>query len=179
MTETTPPPSSTQSARAAVTIRASEPADSDAIADLLQLPNVRFGTLRLPYRSREEVRRFLETPDENRTSIVAVLDGRVVGQAGLLRYKGRRSHAAGLGIVVHDDFHGRGVGSALLAALIDAADKWLNITRIELTVYTDNASAIRLYKKFGFEVEGTRRADAFRDGVFVDLLALARVRLPT
>jgi L-phenylalanine/L-methionine N-acetyltransferase len=78
---------------------------------------------------------------------------------------------------VHDDHCGRGIGSALTAALVDVADHWLSLKRLELTVYVDNEPAIRLYKKFGFEVEGTRRADSFRDGKFVDVLMMARVRV--
>jgi putative acetyltransferase len=78
---------------------------------------------------------------------------------------------------VHDDFHGRGIGSALMAALIDVADKWLDLKRLELTVYVDNAAAVALYRKFGFEVEGTRRGDTFRDGRYVDSFAMARLQL--
>ncbi|HEX4946421.1 MAG TPA: GNAT family N-acetyltransferase, partial [Blastocatellia bacterium] len=48
--------------------------------------------------------------------------------------------------------------------------------RMELTVYTDNAAAIALYQKFGFEIEGTQRKAAFRDGVFVDTFLMARVK---
>ena len=40
--------------------------------------------------------------------------------------------------------------------MIDLAENWLGLTRIELTVYADNASAIALYKKFNFEVEASR-----------------------
>ena len=75
-----------------------------------------------------------------------------------------------------DDFHGRGVGAALLGALVDTADKWLNLRRLELAVYVDNEPAIRLYKRFGFVIEGTRRAAAFRDGEFVDDYVMARLR---
>jgi hypothetical protein len=68
---------------------------------------------------------------------------------------------------VHDEFCGRGIGSALLAALIDLSDNWLNLKRLELTVYVDNEPALRLYRKCGFEAEGTRRRDVFRDGHYV------------
>ncbi len=76
---------------------------------------------------------------------------------------------------VRDDWQGQGVGSALMQAALDLADNWLNLTRVELTVYTDNAAAIALYTKFGFEIEGTHRAFALRDGVFVDAHAMARL----
>jgi putative acetyltransferase len=59
---------------------------------------------------------------------------------------------------------------------IDLADKWLNLTRLELEVYTDNEAAIQLYKRFGFELEGTLRQDAFRDGQYVDSYKMARLR---
>jgi putative acetyltransferase len=162
---------------ASVMIRAREPGACQEIADLMSLPKVRFGTLRLPFTSREYWHRLMEKPAEGHTSIVAVLDGHIVGVAGFIQGKGRRSHVGELFMSVHDDHCGRGIGTALLAALVDAADNWLNIRRLELTVYVDNEPGIRLYKKFGFEIEGTRRADAFRAGKFIDSLMMARVRL--
>ena len=36
--------------------------------------------------------------------------------------------------MVHDHFHGRGIGSALLGALIDTADRWLNLRRLDSNV---------------------------------------------
>jgi L-phenylalanine/L-methionine N-acetyltransferase len=157
-------------------IRAREPGDAPEIAALLQLPRVRWGTLQLPYVSAEERRKQIESAPDGQVMIVAVLDGRLVGSADIVRGKGRRSHIGGIGMCVHDDFQQRGIGARLLAALIDTADNWLNLQRLELTVYVDNAPAIRLYKKFGFAVEGRRRATAFRDGVFVDDFMMARVR---
>ena len=70
---------------------------------------------------------------------------------------------------------GQGVGAALMQALCDYADRWAQVLRIELTVFADNAGAIALYRKFGFEVEGTHRGYALRDGVYVDALAMARL----
>jgi L-phenylalanine/L-methionine N-acetyltransferase len=171
-----PPADDAPSPATGLIIRAQEPSDWAGIAAVMALPKVRWGTLQLPYTSKEEWRKRTENPSEDRTGIVAVLDESIVGVAGIWRQKGRRRHAGGLGMSVHDDFHQRGIGSALMAALIDAADNWLDLKRIELTVYVDNAPAIALYRKFGFEVEGTRRADTFRDGRYVDSFEMARLR---
>ena len=54
---------------------------------------------------------------------------------------------------VRDDWQRKGVGTALMQAAVDLADKWLNLERLELEVYTDNVPAIRLYEKFGFTIE--------------------------
>jgi putative acetyltransferase len=81
-----------------------------------------------------------------------------------------------IGMAVPSPWQGKGIGSALLAALIDLADNWLNVTRLELTVYTDNTRAISLYRKFGFEIEGTHRAYALRAGAYVDAHAMARLK---
>jgi putative acetyltransferase len=164
------------SGRARLIVRAREPSDWQEIAALMQLPRVRWGTLRLPFVSAEETRKWMEKPPEGHVGIVAMLDGQLVGAADVTQYKGRRSHAGGIGLCVRDDFHRRGIGSALLATLLDVADNWLNLRRLELTVYVDNEPAVRLYERFGFLIEGTRRSDAFRDGAFADSYAMARLR---
>ncbi len=81
-------------------------------------------------------------------------------------------------MAVRDDWQGKGVGTALMGAALDLADNWLDLTRVELTVYTDNAAGIALYEKFGFEIEGTHRRYAFRNGEYVDAYSMARLRTP-
>jgi putative acetyltransferase len=76
---------------------------------------------------------------------------------------------------VHDSWHGMGIGKALLASLLDIADNWLNLTRLQLGVVTDNAPAIALYTKAGFISEGIKRADVFRAGAFADTQLMARL----
>ena len=63
-----------------------------------------------------------------------------------------------------------------MQAGLDLADNWLNLTRLELEVYSDNEPAIRLYERFGFEREGVLRQHAFRAGQYVDSIMMARLR---
>jgi putative acetyltransferase len=79
-------------------------------------------------------------------------------------------------MAVRDSWQGKGVGTALMAAAIDVADNWWQVRRVHLEVYTDNEPAVALYRKFGFEVEGTLRQDAFREGEYVDSYVMARLR---
>ena len=158
-------------------IRATRISDAEGVAALNNLPGVRTGTLRLPYESLEQTRKWLESHGPGSLSIVAEHDSKIIRSAGLHRYPGRRSHAAALGMAVRDDCQGKGVGTALLRELIDAADNWLGLKRIELTVYTDNERAIRLYQRFGFQIEGTHRGYALKAGVYADAPAMARLRL--
>ena len=88
----------------------------------------------------------------------------------------RRSHSGSIGMGVAVAWQGKGVGSRLLGELLDIADNWMNLRRVELTVYTDNAPALALYRKFGFETEGEMRDYAVRDGRFVDVYSMARLR---
>jgi L-phenylalanine/L-methionine N-acetyltransferase len=157
-------------------IRAARPSDCEEIAAIACLPGVRWGTLRLPHQSPEETRKFLENRPAGDIALVALRGRKIVANGGLERFSGRRAHAARLGMGVHDDHRSRGIGSRLLAEILDIADDWLNLRRIELTVYVDNAPAIALYRRNGFEIEGTHREFAFRGGSFVDAHAMARVK---
>jgi putative acetyltransferase len=159
-----------------IVIRATRPDDCVGVAALANLPGYRWGTLRLPHQTPEETRKWIENRAAGHIGLVAVLNGTIVGNIGLERFHGRRIHAAGIGMGVHDDFCGRGIGLRLLREILSVADDWLNLRRIELTVYVDNAPAIALYKRNGFEIEGTHRDYAFRGGAFVDAYAMARVK---
>lgn len=170
------PPGGEQRQVSDLIVRAREPGDWEQVAELKELPKVRWGTLSLPFTSKEQWRKTMEAPPDGMTGIVAALKGRIVGSADIQQRKGRRRHVGDVGVFVHDDFQQRGVGTALMAALIDVADNWLDLKRLELIVYVDNEPAIRLYQKFDFKVEGTLCGHTFRDGKYVDAFFMARLK---
>jgi L-phenylalanine/L-methionine N-acetyltransferase len=130
-------------------IRRAEPDDYSAIHEIYSCPKAFAGTLQLPYPSREKWRQRLAEPDDSTYTLVAVVGDRVVGTLGLHTFpnRPRRRHAGTIGMGVHDEWQGKGIGTALMSAGVELADKWLNLTRLELEVYTDNEPAIRLYER--------------------------------
>lgn len=160
-----------------VLIRRAEPSDAEGVAAVFRARSASAGTLQNPYPSVAQWTERLERQTNNLNyMLVAVAGGEIVGHAGLHGHDNpRRAHVWMLGITVRDDWQNRGVGTRLMAAVIDLADNWLGAARVELTVYVDNEVALRLYRKFGFELEGTLRGYSLRDGRYTDTHAMARL----
>ena len=161
-----------------VTIRSAEPDDYTALQAIYAGPGAYHGTLQMPFPTKEMWKQRLQTPAIERHNLVACIDDTPIGNIGLspeTRFA-RRRHAGNIGMGVHDDHVGKGVGELLMRAVIDLADNWINLTRLELTVWEDNERAIALYLRTGFEVEGTLRKFAYRNGEYVNALSMARLR---
>ncbi|MBC8145346.1 MAG: GNAT family N-acetyltransferase [bacterium] len=161
-----------------LSIRRAEPDDAEALREIYSGASTYGGTLQLPFPSIALWRKNLSEPTPGVYLLVAVVDTRVVGSISLHTFpeRPRRRHAGGIGMGVHQDWQSRGVGTAMMEAIVNLADSWVNLTRLELEVFTDNERAIKLYERFGFEREGTLRSCAYRDGAFVDVYYMARLR---
>lgn len=149
----------------------------EGVTALYNDPAVCRQVLQMPFQSVEAWRKRLVMDNERRLQLVAVHAGEVIGNIGLeQQLRVRQSHIGGLGMGVATAWQGKGVGSKLLAAALEVADNWMNLRRVELTVYADNEAAHGLYHKFGFEIEGRLRDYGVRDGAFIDALSMARIR---
>ncbi|QZI73355.1 GNAT family N-acetyltransferase [Pseudomonas protegens] len=151
----------------------------DGLTALYSEPSVAAQTLQLPYQSRELWRKRVTQGQDNegQVALVALHQGVVIGNCSLMQVRRvRRAHCAEVGMGVAPSWQRQGVGSRLLAAVLEVADNWMNLRRVELTVYVDNQPAIGLYQKFGFETEGQLRDYAIRGGQYVDVLSMARLR---
>ncbi len=154
--------------------------DAPGFARSINAPEVFPQLLQMPYGNVDLWKTRLAemaAPGKADLLLVALSGDEIVGGAGLHPSGAsmRRRHAMSLGIHVHPDWQGRGVGARLMAALCDYADHWMGLLRLELNVYTDNLRAQALYRRFGFVDEGVHRAYALRDGVYVDSLSMARL----
>ena len=163
-----------------ITVRHAEPEDYAAVQRSMSGEKAVWGTLQLPYPSLASWRKRLAEPPEGFYLLVACAEGEVIGNLGLHTFpkRPRRRHAGGLGMAVRDDWQGRGAGTALMKAALELADDWLGLLRLELEVFTDNAAAVHLYRKFGFAVEGELKGYAFRAGRYADVYLMARLRPP-
>lgn len=159
-------------------IRPLSPDDTKDIHALHRMPLAARNTMHVPTHTEEWIRsRFFGTVDPSRHTLGAEVDSRIVGYAGLsVATHPRLRHGAKFFVVVHDDFHGRGIGRALTTAMLDLADSYLGLIRVHLEVNFDNARAIALYEKCGFVVEGRLRGNILRDGEYIDSIVMARLR---
>jgi len=157
-------------------MRHSRESDIEQIRLIYAEPSSYAATLQLPFPSPGLWEKRLAALPEGSFSLIACREDEVLGQLGIeIRKNPRGRHAASLGMAVRASARRQGVGSALVAAAIDLAERWLAVRRIELEVYVDNVAAIGLYNKFSFVVEGTLRQYAFRDGEFVDVHVMSRM----
>lgn len=158
-----------------MTIRHLESSDADSLAQIYRFTEVTEQTSQLPYMASETVNGlFFSSPNY---SLVAEQEGRILGHVSLfLSSKVRERHCAFLAIAIHPEAQGQGVGRRLMQVILQQADNWLNLMRIELDVHSDNTAAISLYQKYGFDVEGEKRFATFKDGQYHNLLLMARIK---
>lgn len=160
-----------------VIIRPIRAEDIPAFHKTMTHPGVSRTTLQLPAYELLTYEERYSKGSPNGHRFVAEADGEVVGNIGMfISNNPRMAHSAGLGMSVHPDYWGMGIGSMLMETVLDLADNWLNLKRVELDVNIDNPAAVRLYQNFGFEIEGTKRFHAFGDGRWADSYFMGRIK---
>jgi L-phenylalanine/L-methionine N-acetyltransferase len=154
--------------------------DAEDINEMRRQVEVRVTTLALATETILYTETFLRNLGIDDHILVAETDGKVVGMIGLHLFKNpRQRHLASLGMTVRKEYQGKGIGKELMENILDLADNWLMLVRIELDVTEYNERAIHLYKSFGFEVEGKKKYSIIKEGTYADLLIMARYSLPS
>jgi putative acetyltransferase len=160
-----------------VDIRHAAIQDVEGIHQLLADPQLVYWTAELPILSITTTQKRFAEPADDQYRFVACAHQEIIGLVDLTVYSAPRlHHIARIGsVAVRSDWQRQGVGTQLIKTVVDLADQWLNLVRLELLVYADNIAAIELYKKYGFQEEGVLRRFAFRAGSYADGLLMARI----
>ena len=142
-------------------VRNAVASDARALRDIMQRTHAETDYL-LSYPDEQsvddeqEARSLAETErSDNEVELVAVVDGKIVGSAGISAVGSRRKvvHRARFGISVLQEYWGMGIGRVLMEASIDCARR-AGYTQLELEVVADNQRAVSLYRCVGFEEYG-------------------------
>lgn len=105
---------------------------------------------------------------------VAEVSGKTVGVCDVHQGSNQKdSHMAGLGMMVVKDWREMGIGTAMMIYMIDWA-KNRGIEKLCLSAFLTNQRAINLYKKFNFQIEGTRKNQYKINGKYVDEIMMAK-----
>ena len=159
-----------------LTMRRAEPRDAEKVLAFLnqvagESENITFGPGELGL-SVEEERAFLRQTAESLTSfyLIAEIAGEIAGTLSFNAGKRPRlQHAGELGMTVLRRYWNLGIGSRMLAYLLDWARETATIRKINLRVRVDNLPAIHLYEKYGFVQEGRLTREFYLHGQFVDV----------
>lgn len=108
--------------------------------------------------------------------LVAEYDGRVVGYAYASLYRSRPAYRHTLedSVYIHKDFGGRGIGKALLDALVEGCEKAGCRQLIAVIGDSANKASIKLHAASGFKRTGTLKAVGFKFGQWVDSVIMQR-----
>jgi RimJ/RimL family protein N-acetyltransferase len=156
-------------------LRRAEPRDAEHLLAYLnqiagESENLTFGPGEFGLSVQEE-RAFLLHMVESPTSLYLIAE--IAGEiAGTLTFstgkRPRLQHAGEFGMSILRSYWNLGVGSQMLAYLIEWATHVDAIRKINLRVRVDNLAAIHLYEKYGFVQEGRVTREFSLHGQFVD-----------
>lgn len=151
-----------------VIIRAIHIKDAKDINEMRVMDGVKENILSITSERISKSEEFIEFLGKNDHTYVAEVfengKSKVVGICGLsVSQNPRLRHCGTIGIMVNKNYQGKGIGRMLLEKVVDLADNWLMLVRLELSVFCDNERAINLYKSLGFVEEGIKKYAAIRN----------------
>ena len=126
--------------------------------------------------SREDIAESERSARAEGEPFVIEVDGTPIGRIGLNGYR-RRDRICSLYVLIGDHAAWeQGYGTDAVAALVDEAFDRMDLNRIELWSLADNARAIHVYGKCGFEIDARLPERSWKDGAWVDRVVMSVTR---
>jgi phosphinothricin acetyltransferase len=161
-------------------IRDATDADATVIATIYNQGIVdRIATLETEKRTPEERGQWLADRGPRHPVLVAERDGTVVGWGSLNQFNPRKAYdfVVDFSVYVERGWRGKGVGGALLRALIGRA-KGLGFHKMVLSAFPWNAAGLALYQRYGFRTVGIYKEQGLLDGQWVDTIIMEKILDP-
>jgi phosphinothricin acetyltransferase len=162
---------------AELTVRDARADDAAAIATIYNQGIIdRIATLETVERTPEERVSWLAARGPRHPVLVAERDRVVVGWGSLNPFNPRKAYeyVADFSVYVERAWRGKGVGSALLRALIARAEQ-LGYHKMVLSAFPWNALGMALYQKYGFRTVGIYKEQGLLDGQWVDTIIMEKI----
>jgi putative acetyltransferase len=158
-----------------VTIRFLKKEDKDKLLEMFNLMSEEALKWEMPPYTEKVIERWIANID-HLIPLIAEYKSHIIGYGSIYKYPHPRRKGVGdLGMRLHQDFQNVGLGSAMLNLLLEFAQKE-KLHRITLNVIADNKIALRLYEKFGFNVEGTMKDTYFgADKLYHDEIIMGKI----
>ncbi len=151
---------------------------AEAVNNKNVLDNLRDG---IPYPYTEDDARafimaMLNADDDTTYSFAITVDDKAVGSIGVFRKDNIHARTAELGYYISDRFWGKGIGTSAVKQVCKYVFDNTNIIRIFAEPFADNVASCRVLEKTGFELEGTLRNNAVKNGEVLDMKMYSLVR---
>ena len=124
---------------------------------------------------QQRIEAYIGNPDK--ILVITEHDGRVLSMSNLeAGPQQRRRHVGTIGLSIHREWRGIGLGTAIMQTMIDWAAAHPHIEKLLLGVWGQNANAIALYRKMGFVEEGRKIRDVkYANGYYDDCILMAKM----
>lgn len=166
-----------------VLLRAIEKRDIETLRQWLNDPEVnRYLLVHAPLSEIVEEKWFEKTMQSNTELVMAIENydlgrpNQLIGNCGLhgIRWKDR---TATFGIFIgSQSFWGNGYGTEAASLLFRHGFEQLNLHRIDSSIIDFNVRSLKMHEKLGFQVEGCRRQNIFKNGAYHDEVILGLLR---
>ncbi len=154
--------------------------DAEFMRQMENDPEVRYALFLYKPLTREsaekKVREMIASPESVMFMILDKENRQIIGQTGLVRID-FVSRAAVFYIAIHHKAsRSKGFGTEATRLMVDYAFQTLNLNRIQLHVNSENVPAVHIYKKLGFDIEGTLRQAMYHGGKYCDFYVMGNVK---
>lgn len=158
-----------------ISIRKWEIEDAEELKNAINnkkiLDNLRDG-IPYPYtidNAKEFIEQTLNAKEDSQYSWAIIVDEKVIGSIGMFRKDNIHHLTAEMGYYIAEAYWGKGVMAKVVKKVCEYVFENTDIIRIFAEPFAYNVASCIVLEKAGFELEGTLRKNAIKNGEILDM----------